>query len=91
MPLEINRDSVFIVVKDDNRKVKELIPGEDDILISAYASPQYIAHIASKNDNGLILQPSKYNDPLLQSSLANKPDYSNYQMPKEVGIKINVG
>jgi len=43
--LEVNRDSVYIVVKDNEIKLREELTAEE---IQKYASNQYLDHIAKK-------------------------------------------
>lgn len=46
--LEINRDSVFVVVKDSSIPVKQLHPEDDKRLMNMLGSPRYQMHIQSK-------------------------------------------
>jgi hypothetical protein len=43
--LEISRDSIFIVVKDQSLPLRQLEVGQDEDLIQKYASSTYLKHI----------------------------------------------
>lgn len=50
--LQINRDSLFIVVKDQTKQLRHLKLGEDDALIRRYADDDYMAHLLRKAEVG---------------------------------------
>ena len=82
--LEICRDSICLIVKDSSVPVRHLVIGQDDDSIEKWASPQYLSHIASKqnvNVAQLSSASSKY-DPLLEASSNHKVDYK-YNQKKE--------
>ena len=91
MPFEINRDSVFIVVKNHSIPVKQLALGEDDEMIAKWASHQYMAHVISKQEHQIPVSGTIKHDPLLQASLANTYHFDGPAPRKETGIKIRVG
>lgn len=90
--LEINRDSVFVVVKDSSVQQRHLKFGQDDALIRRYAGPQYVQHISSKGQPHIAVSGTKF-DSLYEAahsysvSQSQKPA-ANYS--KEQGIKITV-
>ena len=65
--LEINRDSVFIVVKDSSIRFKEPQFGEDDEILNKWASPQYLSHLVNKKDVKVDIK----SDPLYDASLSH--------------------
>ena len=84
--LEVNRDAVYVIVKDNEIKLREELTEEE---IKKYASNQYLDHIAKKYSRDINLQ---HRDALYDASQAAKPDYSKVSNRKaEVGIKITVG
>lgn len=85
--LEINRDSVFIVVKDNSIRFKEPQFGEDDNILNKWASPQYLSHLVSKKEMKVDIK----SDPLLDATLGHTYIGPAPAGQKETGIKINVG
>lgn len=85
--LEVSRDAVYIVVKDNQIPLREQLTEEE---IKKYASQQFLDHIAKKHsrEGGIELQ---HRDALFVASQSAKPDYSKVARKAEVGIKITVG
>ena len=92
--ISVNRDSIFIAVKDINKPTKQLVLGSDDALLQKYASAAYVEHLLRKGETaGAVAEriSSQY-DALLAESQGNV--YSNVQSggpKKETGIKIQTG
>ena len=90
----INRDSIFIVVKDMSKPTKHLELGKDDELLQRFGSSAYVEHLLRKGENaGAVAEhiSSQY-DALYQASQSNV--YSNVPKggpKKETGIKIQTG
>jgi hypothetical protein len=90
--LEINRDSVFIVVKDSHVPQRQLKLGEDDEMIRKYASPNYLGHISSKHGN-IAASGTKFDSlyDASQSYSATMATRTPANYGKEQGITITVG
>ncbi|CDW83714.1 ubiquitin carboxyl-terminal hydrolase family protein [Stylonychia lemnae] len=82
--LEINRDSVYIIVKDNEIKIRDNLTEEE---VKKYATNQYLDHIAKKHSKEVDFQ---HRDALFDASQAVKPDYTKNRRA-EKGIKITVG
>ena len=83
--IEINRDSVFIVVKDSSKKLRETLTDEELML---YGSNEFLDHLARKQNRDVTYLQNR--DTLFEAAQANKIDLSKNRRP-ERGIKINVG
>ena len=83
--LEVNRDSIYIIVKDSSKKLREELTDEELML---YASGEFLEHIARKQNRDGINFSKR--DILFETAQANKVDLTKNRRP-ERGIKINVG
>ena len=83
--LEVNRDGVYIIVKDQRKQVREDLTDEE---LSKYASSALMDHLAKKRSRAI--GDFEHKDPLFVTSQANKVDYTKNRRP-EKGITINVG
>ena len=82
--LEVNRDAVYIIVKDNSKRVRETLTEEE---LRRYASPAYLDHMTRKNSREIGFQ---HKDAVFQAAQATKADFSKNKRP-EKGIKIVVG
>lgn len=74
-PLSINRDSSYIIVKDQSVRIKELKIGEDDEMIEKWASNAYVEHLLKKKDNAGMATAVAKEDALYAASSSHR--YTN--------------
>lgn len=65
--LEINRDSVYIIVRDWSKKMKEELTSEE---LAKWGTPLLLEHLKKKTSLQL-----NHKDPMLVATSAYKPNY----------------
>ncbi len=82
--LEINRDSVYVIVKDNTIRVREQLTEEEQ---KRFGTSQFMDHLAKKSQH----DGGTSKDALFQAAQSAKVDYSKNSRRPEKGIKITVG
>lgn len=85
--LQINRDSLFLVVKDQTKPLRHLKVGEDDEKLRRYAGDDYMTHLLSKAEAGQDYGQGR-TDALFEAAQSREVNYVSKNRTEEKAVTI---